>query len=736
MSLLENQKVIDISQDDANRSDIHPPANETKIQDPLASALTLVCRHYGKYVSEEALIAGLPMENGCLSASLFVRAAARFGITAIARKLPIEELLTVELPVVMVLNDKSALMVQSIDATRNTLLITNPWRREFDRHVSLAELRKDYSGFLFTFEVKSDVSRTTLDKNSLQNDHWFWSTIRSFWKSYMHVVLAAFLLNLLTLSIPLFTMNVYDRVVPNFAFPTLWAMSIGVCLALVFDLLLKTARSQMLNHIGAKADVLLGSRLFEHVMRLDMACRPASAGSFANQLREFETVRDFFTSSSLVSIIDMLFIGISLLVLFMLVGPIVWVPIIAVPTVILIGLFVQSPLSRSISTAQNEAAARHSVLVESISNLETIRALRAEGHMQQLWERSVSSAAKAQKTGRFWSQLAMALSGMVQSSVIIFIIIFGVYLVSIGEITVGAMIAASMLSSRMLSPLGNIVSTLTRLRQTISSFSNIDRIMTMKEERADDRTVISKTVSVGTIEARNVTFRYPESVQDSIINLNLNVRGGECIGVIGKVGSGKTTFGRLISGLYYPSAGSLLVDGVDTRQYDPSSLRKGVGFVGQDSSLFLGTVRENIAIANPMLTDEELIEAAQISGTDDFIRRHPQGYDMPVGENGRLLSGGQRQSVALARTLVLRPQILFLDEPSSNLDMTAEALLVKRLRKISQSGSTIFISTHRTSLLGLVDRLLVFDDGKLALDGPKEKVLEKLRTMQASNMKV
>lgn len=700
-------------------------------KDPLAEALKYVARVHGYHVTDSVLWNGLPKEGNALTVGNLGRAAANCGLKTFPAKKELGEIPSAALPCVVVTNSSDMLVLTSIDEASDTVELAHPSEVSGTYVYSLEQFGKEYSGYVIFFQPmvdKAGKSQRTLDPGG----HWFWSTIAIYWRDYVHVALAALLINLLALASPLFTMNVYDRVVPNFAIPTLWALAIGVILSLVFDFVLKVARGQIINVAGKQADNELASKIFAHALAIDFEKRPPSSGQFANHIREFETVREFITSSSLVSLIDVAFIGIFVAVLFLLVGPIAIVPLLAIPIVLAISFFVQAPLSGAIEQSHKESAIRHSILVESIANLDTVRALNAEGGMQTKWERSVAASSAAIMTGRFWALLAQSGTGFVQASVSICIIVWGVYLISDGVITMGALIAAMMLSGRVLAPLANVANTLTRLRQTLHSFKILNDVMSTETERKPGRTYINKRIASGAVEFKGVDFRYPGAEDDSLRNVSFKITPGETIGLIGRVGSGKSTIGRLTSGLYYPTNGVVLIDGTDTRQFDPSDLRANVGFLSQDNVLFSGSVRENISAGDPFADDDALIEAARIAGVEEFIAQHPLGYDLPVGEGGRFLSGGQKQSVALARTLLRKPRVLFLDEPSSHLDLASERRLISRLKEFNSPDTTVIISTHRMSLVELTDRLITLEQGRLALDGPRQEVLKKLQELGAA----
>lgn len=709
-----------------------PPKSSQPQIDPLAEALKYIARVHGYHVTDSVIWNGLPQSQNVLTIGVLGRAASNCGLNALPEKKDLEAIPLAALPCVVATKQSEMLILTGVDTEAGVVEIVRPADLQGTLHMRLDQFLQEYSGYAIFFQPA--VDKTGKSERALgANGHWFWSTVTSYWRDYVHVAIAALLINLLALASPLFTMNVYDRVVPNNAIPTLWALAIGVILTLVFDLVLKIARGQIINVAGKQADNELASKIFAHALAIDFEKRPVSSGQFANHIREFENVREFITSSSLVSLIDLLFIGIFVAVLFLLVGLLAVVPLVAIPIVIAISLFVQAPLSGAIEKSHMESAIRHSILVESVANLDTVRALNAEGRMQTKWERSVAASSAAIMKGRFWALLAQSATGFVQASVSIVIVVWGVYLITAGDITMGALIASMMLSGRVLGPLANVANTLTRLRQTMHSFKILNQVMETETERKPGRTYINRRIASGSVAFKTVNFRYPGAENDSLSNVSFSLRPGETVGLIGRVGSGKSTIGRLMSGLYYPSNGAVLIDGTDTRQFDPADLRANVGFLSQDNVLFSGTVRENISAGDPFAEDDALIEAARIAGVEEFIAQNPLGYDLQVGEGGRFLSGGQKQAVALARILLRKPRVLFLDEPSSHLDLASERRLISRLTEFNSPDTTVIISTHRMSLVELTDRLITLENGRLALDGPRKEVLKKLQELGAVN---
>jgi ATP-binding cassette subfamily C protein LapB len=590
----------------------------------------------------------------------------------------------------------------------------------------------DYSGYAFLIRAAAEADARAVAAGDLPRNHWFWSVVKVHWRSYGHIALAALLTNVLALATPLFTMSVYDRVVPNGAIPSLIALSIGMGLAIAFDFLFRMVRSRMIDVTGKTVDVVLAANIFEHVMAVKMAQRPSSVGIIANQLRDFDSAREFFTSGSVVSATDLLFAVLFIGVLFIIAGPLAWIPLVMLPIMIVTGFILQRPLDRAMKRLQAESAARHGVLVETLSGLETVRATGAEARMQTAWERSVAATARSGEDVHFWSSLSLTSANVAQQITSLALLVIGVFLILDGKLTVGALVAANMLAGRVLAPIAGIASVITRGTQTLTSLKSIDRIMSLERERSPQRAYVSRKIEEGRIAFENVTFAYPNAPGNALEKVSFKIEGGEKVGIIGRVGSGKTTVGRLLLGFYEPKEGRILVDGVDSRQYDPSDLRTGIGFAMQDTDLFFGKLRDNIALGKPEATDEEILDAARLSGVESFIAGHPMGYDMPISEGGRSLSGGQKQAIGLARVLIRKPRVLFLDEPTAHFDIRSEAEFLERLKAIRSERMTIIISTHRVSLLNMVDRLLLFDNGRLVADGPRDKVLAILQGKPAA----
>ncbi|WP_249133652.1 type I secretion system permease/ATPase [Bradyrhizobium sp. AUGA SZCCT0182] len=690
--------------------------------------MTYLAAHHGRAVSREALLGGLPILDGRLSVALYDRAARRAGLETEAVKRAILDIPAMVLPAVLIMKDGTALILLGIDAKNQSVKVLDPaLDRSNPRIAGVSSLIANYTGYAFLVRAAAEADARAVAAGDLPRTHWFWSVVKLYWRSYGHIALAAFLVNMLALATPLFTMSVYDRVIPNGAIPSLIALSIGLGLAIVFDFVLRAVRSRMIDVTGKTVDVVLAANIFEHVMAIKLAQRPGSVGIVANQLRDFDSVREFFTSGSVVSVTDLIFALLFIGVLFIVAGPLAWIPLIMLPIMIALGLTMQRPLDRAMKRLQAESSARHGVLVESLSGLETVRATGAEARMQTAWERSVAATARSGEDVHFWASLTLTSANAAQQITSLLLVVVGVFLILDGKLTVGALVAANMLAGRVLSPIAGIASVITRGTQTFAALKAIDRIMSLERERSPQRAYVARKVSEGRINFENVSFAYPNAPGKALDKVSFKIEAGERIGIIGRVGSGKTTVGRLLLGFYEAQEGRILVDGVDSRQYDPSDLRAGIGFAMQDTDLFFGKLRDNIALGRPEASDEEVLAAARLSGVENFIAGHPMGYDMPISEGGRSLSGGQKQAIGLARVLIRKPRVLFLDEPTAHFDIRSEAEFLERLKAMRGEQMTIIISTHRLSLLGMVDRLLLFDNGRLVADGPRDKVLAILK---------
>lgn len=652
--------------------------------------------------------------DGTLSVRDAITAAERAGMQAAFGRRRLRDFDDTLTPAILLLEDGRAVVLYGRGAG-GMLKVHDPDLGEGIGELDSARLEKVYSGYaiLLRPEHRDDLAASLAGRHG----HWFWSALGANRWTYMQVILAAMLANVLGLTVSIFIMVVYDRVLPNEATESLFALTAGVGVALIFDFVIKTLRAGFIDRAGQRADLMMGRRIFDQVLNMQMGARQGSTGAMASTLREFETLREFFTSATLVAVVDLPFILLFVFVIHLIGGPLALVPAIAVPAVLLVGIAVQPMLARLAERSFDDGQSKQSVLVETVAGLETIKAAGAARRMRARWEEAISRQSEHSAKSRAIAQFALNATGFAQQGAQVMIVFYGVLLITDGRLSMGALIASVILTGRALAPLAQLAQTLTRLNQARSSYRNLDTLMHAGSERPEGRNFISRPQIEGRITFEDVHFTYPGQLVETLKGVSFTIEPGEKVAVLGRIGSGKSTIARLILGLYQPTQGSVRVDGVDIRQIDPGDLRRNVGSVLQDVWLFSGTVRENIAIGAIRPRDGDILEAARLSGVEDFVARHPSGYDMMLAERGEGLSGGQRQAICLARALVGRPPVLLLDEPTSAMDVQSEAALIARLQQME--GRTMLVVTHRTSLLDLVDRVIVIEDGRVAADGGK-----------------
>ena len=555
---------------------------------------------------------------------------------------------------------------------------------------------------------------------------WFWGTLWRFRHYYVESMVATVVANILTLASVFFTMNVYDRVVPTQAYASLWTLAIGTFLAALLEFVMRWLKARLVDLGGKKADLAINATLLREIMAIRLEHRPQSVGIFASSMRDFESLRDFFSSSSLVLLADMPFVLLFLAMIALVGGPLVWVPALAVPLLLIMGLAAQKPLMKSMRENMKESGDKQSVLVEAVLNMELLKAHNAEGYLQRRWEQSNMAGSEAYKKIRSLTNLIMGVSSTVQQLVTVVMVVVGVYLIHANQLTQGALIASVILSGRALAPLSSVMSLAARFQQALSSLETLDGLIKRPRDRVHGRSYVVPETVHGTLEAQAVEFAYPGEHKIPVIKkLSLQIPAGQKVAMLGRVGSGKSTVLRLMAGLYAPMGGSVRLDGVELQQLEPSEVRARIGYVGQDPQLFMGTLRENLVLSDSWITDARILEVLRTLGLYEMVAAHPRGLDMPITEAGGGLSGGQRQLLAIARMMLREPKLVFMDEPTANMDQNTEARIIASLKPWLQ-GRTLLMSTHRPQLLEWVDAIAVIEGGQCLAYGPRQDMIDKL----------
>lgn len=713
---------------------------EKRVHDPLLECLVIMTRRFQRPVSTDALIAGLPVKPGEVvpelfsiesSKGLFSRVAKRAGFATRLIQRDLDQFSDLLLPCILVLKDRDACVLDAIDTETGEATVILPELSDGETVLPLDELKEQYLGFAFL--VKPELQRKASNQRSVNvgTGHWFWGTLQRSRQIYTSVIIGSILVNIFALVTPLFTMNVYDRVVPNQALETLWVLAIGVGTVYVLDALMRFLRNYLLEIAGKKSDVIMSSILFEQVMNLRMDRWPDSIGSFTSKLNQFESIRSFFTATTMVTLVDLPFSFIFLAVIAYVGDALVAIPLITIGLLLLYSLILVRPLRKNIDSVFAAGALKNAMLVESLSNIETIKTLGASRYAQWAWEEASGEIARRSVGTRMLSGSVGVVTNFLVQANMIGIVILGVYEIVELSLSLGALIATVILASRAIAPMAQVAGLVTNYQQTKSAFASLDELMNEEVERPEGENYVRRPTFEGAIAFRDVTFTYPGAESPSLTGFSIDVKAGERVGIIGKVGSGKTTLSKLLLRLYDPQGGSITVDGIDVKQIDPADLRRSIGYLSQEVELVRGTIRENITFKDPSVEDARIIEAARVAGVDLFVNRMARGFDSPVGEKGSRLSGGQRQCVALARTVLLGEPILVLDEPTNAMDNSTESEVRRRLFDYTRDKTLVLI-THKAPMLELVDRLVVVEEGRVTMDGPKAEILKALQ-QRASN---
>jgi ATP-binding cassette subfamily C protein LapB len=589
------------------------------------------------------------------------------------------------------------------------------------------ELESIYVGYLFLIKKKYHADRDFDVHIGDTKKHWLWQHIRESAPIYRDVIIASVLVNIFALVSPLLVMNVYDKVAPNLAFESMWVLAIGASVAYLFDLILKQLRSYLIDMAGKKIDIQVSSKLFSKAVNIPLEKRAPSVGGMAKQLGEFDSVREFLSSVTLTALVDLPFSLLFIFIIYLVAGDLAVFSIVASVLIIGYALMKQAKLSFAIEESNKFSGLRHGHLIESLSALESIKANGAEGVVQNTWQQMLGHTSNWQLKTKMITNSVTNFSSFIMQMSSVAVLVLGVYRVSDGLISMGGIIAAVMLTGRAVGPMAKVAALMTRYTQTVTSLRQLDGIMGQEDEFENKGQLPSRPQLEGHIVVANIGFSYPDSSKPALHPLSIEIRPGEKIAIIGRNGSGKSTLAKLLLGLFKPTLGSIRYDGLHQGQIHPSDLRRNFGYLAQDIVLFHGSIKDNILFGTRQVTEYQMTRAAQLSGVSMFTDLESEGLDLQVGEGGKSLSRGQRQSVALARAILNDPKILLLDEPTASLDARAEQQFMRSMVQTAKDRSLILI-THKMHLLTLVDRIIVLDNGRLVADGDKESILAKLKS--------
>lgn len=638
------------------------------------------------------------------------------------------------LPVLLILQDGSIAVVESIDAEN----LVSYWLSDGGNLVRTATLDK----LLEQAKEQAILVGMAARGRDLRIDefvqpykkHWFWQHFRKAKRQIGEISLASVVSNVLALAGILFSMQVYDRVIPAQSLPTLWVLFIGVLLAAAIEYFIRLARTGVSDYMGKQIDLKVSSMLFARAMAIKNEARPKSTGSFISQLREIDQVRELLTSTTVGATADIPFVLLFLAIMASIGGPMVIIPIIAIPLIVIPGLLIQFPLARLAKEGMRESALRNAVLVETIEGVEDIKALQAEPYFQRQWEQTHEVGAVIGMKQRLWGAKLSGWASSVQQLTYAGMLVFGTYLVLADEITTGTMVACSLLSSRTIAPLMQLTMVFSRWQHAKNAMKGLDDLLQKPLDRPEDKKMAHCPALSGYYQLRNVQYTYDAEKELNVLNIaKLDINPGEKVAILGRVGAGKSTLLKLLSGQACATQGKVIIDGVNMANVDPADLRRQLGYLSQESRLFFGSLRQNLMLGAPHATEQEMINALKISGALSIIQQDAASLDRLINEGGRGLSGGQKQMVLLSRMILRNPQVVLMDEPTASMDEQLEEHVLKQLASWLV-GRTMVVVTHRPALLKLVDRIVVVDNGRIVADGPRDQILQaSTRPSQAVN---
>ncbi len=704
-----------ISQHDLNE------LSEKRHVDSYLESLIFLSKYYQRSTSKASLTSGFAIHNNSMSVDNFIESSKRIGLISkiVTRKL--KGISKLALPSVLLLEKNRACVLTNLSFYENKATVILPGLSEGETIMPLDQLEKEYTGKVIIVKPTYNFNNRISDEVIIEEPkNWFYGAMRRNAHIYKKVIIAAIMINIFVLATPLFMKNVFDRVLPNNAIETLWAMAIGIGIILIFDFILKLLRAYYIGKAGKRADVTMSNQIFNQLLNIKLSEKPSSTGQFVSRLQSFESVRDFFTSATVATLVDIPFIFLFIAVIFYFSGALGWIPLVSAIIILIFSLVIQKKTKIISEKSAKEEQLKQSTIHETVSGLEIIKSVKAQNRMKIHWDQALVETTYYGEKLQFLSQVNSFFTSFISTLANISIIILGVYLALEGEATMGGIIAAMMLNGKVLGPLNQIVGMVLRYDRTMIALNNIEEIMKMDTEKKGQNFLSRPNLS-GDIEFKDLYFSYKDQNIETLKNINLDIKKGEKVAILGKIGSGKSTLAKLIMNLYSPTKGSILIDHTDVRQIDPADLREAIGCVPQEAFLFMGSVKDNITIGEQYVTDEELIEVSKLAGVHEILGKHEAGYDLLVGERGEGLSGGERQSITLARALISNPGILIMDEPTNSMDKQTETQFISRMKGII-ADKTLIIITHKMALLELVDRVIIIDNGKIIADGPKEKI--------------